>query len=199
MFCVGLTGGIASGKTTVSDSFLNLGIAIVDTDVIAREIVAPGTPCLEKIRAHFGEGIVDKHQALDRKQLREIIFSQPEEKAWLENLMHPVIREETRRQIQSAAGPYVILSSPLLIESPDIDLVDRVLVVDVPTKVQIQRTQARDNVSEAQIKKTIEAQLSREQRLARADDIIDNSGSQAETQQAVERLHQTYLTLSQTP
>ncbi len=197
MYCVGLTGGIASGKTTVSNIFSDLGVTIVDTDVIARLVVEPGSICLKKIVEHFGNKILDENNSLNRKALREIIFSNPLEKGWLEALMHPIIRQETRSQIESATGPYVILSSPLLIESPDLKLVDRVLVVDTTQESQMKRTLARDGVDEAQIKKTIATQIARDERLAHADDIIDNSGTIEETQKAVKQLHSTYIKLSQ--
>ncbi len=196
MFCVGLTGGIGSGKTTVSDAFNELGITIVDTDVIAREIVRPKSYCLDEIETRYGKKILDKDGALDRKKLRAIIFQDDSEKHWLESLMHPVIRQHTEQQIQSATSPYVILSSPLLIESPDVELVDRVLVVDVPESTQVSRTHLRDGVDKTQIQRTIEVQLTRQERLDRADDIIDNSLDKSHTLEQVKRLHKTYLALS---
>ncbi|MFL0804430.1 MAG: dephospho-CoA kinase [Agarilytica sp.] len=196
MRCIGLTGGISSGKTTVSDAFKALGITIVDTDVIARDIVKPGSHCLKEIEKRYGKTILDQDGTLDRKRLRDIIFQDDSEKRWLESLMHPVIRQQTEQQVQSATSPYVILSSPLLIESPDIHLVDRVLVVDVPEAAQVSRTLLRDGVDESQIQRTIAAQLSRQERLDRADDIIDNSHEKSHTLEQVKRLHETYLTLS---
>ncbi len=196
MFCVGLTGGIASGKTTVSNAFSELGIQIIDTDVIAREAVQPGSFCLAEISRRFGPSIMESNGSLARKKLRGIIFNRPEEKDWLEQLMHPLIAQQTRKQIASAPPPYCILSSPLLIESPDIEIVNRVLVVDVPEALQISRTLARDKVSETQVKNTINAQLSRNKRLTRADDIIDNSGSKEYVLEQVMSLHRTYLELT---
>ncbi len=196
MLCVGLTGGIGSGKTTVSDAFHALGITIVDTDIIARDIVKPGSYCLGEIAKHFGNNILDKNEALDRKQLREIIFRDNSEKLWLESLMHPVIRQKTEQQVQHSTSPYTILSSPLLIESPDIKLVDRVLVVDVPESIQVSRTHLRDGVDETQIQRTIAAQLTRDKRLARADDIIDNSDTKSHTLNQVKQLHTKYLALA---
>ncbi len=196
MFCVGLTGGIGSGKTTVSDAFKALGVRIVDTDAIARDIVKPGSYCLGEIIKHFGNDIIDKDGMLARKQLREIIFQDNTEKLWLESLMHPVIRQQTEQQIQNATSVYTILSSPLLIESPDIKLVDRVLVVDVPESTQVSRTHLRDGVNKSQIQRTIATQLMRNKRLARADDIIDNSGTKSDTLEQVKQLHTKYLALS---
>ncbi len=196
MRCIGLTGGIGSGKTTVSDAFKALGITIVDTDVIARDIVKPGAHCLKEIEKRYGKTILDQDETLDRKRLRDIIFQDDSERRWLESLMHPVIRQQTEQQVQSATSPYVILSSPLLIESPDIHLVDRVLVVDAPEAIQVSRTLLRDGVDESQIQRTIAAQLSRQKRLDSADDIIDNSHEKSHTLEQVKRLHETYLTLS---
>ncbi len=196
MFCIGLTGGIASGKTTISNAFADLGIQIIDTDVIAREVVQPGSFCLAEISRRFGPNILETDDSLARKKLREIIFNRPEEKGWLEQLMHPVIAQQTREKIASAPLPYCILSSPLLIESSDIEIVSRVLVVDVPEALQISRTLARDDVSETQVKNTITAQLSRNERLTRADDIIDNSGSKEHTLEQVTSFHRTYLELA---
>lgn len=196
MFCIGLTGGIASGKTTISNAFANLGIQIIDTDVIAREVVQPGSFCLAEIDKRFGSSILESNGSLARKKLREIIFNRPEEKVWLEQLMHPVIAQQTREQIASAPLPYCILSSPLLIESPDIEIVNRVLVVDVPEALQISRTLARDKVSETQVKNTINTQFNRNERLTRADDIIDNSGSKEHALEQVMSLHRTYLELA---
>lgn len=196
MFCIGLTGGIASGKTTISNAFADLGIHIIDTDVIAREVVQPGSFCLTEIDQRFGSNILESNGSLARKKLREIIFNRPEEKDWLEQLMHPVIAQQTREQIASAPLPYCILSSPLLIESPDIEIVNRILVVDVPEALQISRTLERDKVSETQVKNTINAQLSRNDRLTRADDIINNSGSKEHALEQVMSLHRTYLELA---
>ncbi|MFL0810600.1 MAG: dephospho-CoA kinase [Agarilytica sp.] len=197
MFCVGLTGGIGSGKTTVTDLFHDHGITIVDTDVIAREIVEPGSESLIKIATHFGPNILTKDGSLNRKALRDIIFSSPEEKLWLESLMHPIIREKARSDLKKATSPYVILSSPLLLESPDRDLANLKCIIDVTQEQQIERTAQRDGVNEAQIRKTIATQIPRGERLKAADDIIDNSGSVEETQKQVNQLHQKYLQLSE--
>lgn len=197
MFVVGLTGGIGSGKTTVSDQFQALGIEVVDTDVIARQVVEPGTPCLITITAHFGDGILTQEGRLNRAKLRAIIFSQADEKQWLQNLLHPVIRQETRKALQAASSAYALLSSPLLLESSDKDIVDRILVVDLNEEQQMLRTMLRDSNEREQIKKIMATQMLRQQRLAKADDIIDNSGSLDATRAQVARLHEKYLALAQ--
>ncbi len=196
MFCIGLTGGIGSGKTTVSNAFHELGITIVDTDVIAREVVAKDTPCLNALEAHFGTHILTANNELDRKKLRDIIFSNAEEKRWVEALLHPVIRQQTQRELAASQSTYTILSSPLLLESPDAALVDRVLVIDIPEEEQVKRTLSRDDVSEKQVKNTMTSQLSRAQRLAKADDILDNSGSIENTHKQVKALDSHYRKLA---
>lgn len=193
MFIVGLTGGIGSGKTTVSNLFKELGITVVDTDVIAREVVKPGSQCLYKIEQHFGSTILLDNGNLDRKKLRHIIFSQPEEKHWLESLLHPVIRRQTRLALENSSSPYAILSSPLLLESPDIELTSRIAVVDITPEQQVLRTTIRDETNSAQVEKIIATQLSREEKLAKANDIIDNSGTFENTKQQVLNLHRQYL------
>lgn len=206
MAIIGLTGGIGSGKTTVSDMFKAFGITIVDTDLIAREVVLPGTEGLKHIVAHFGEDILTKAQTdlehdtsaartLDRKKLRECVFKDPNERIWLESLLHPLIHTATESALEESSSAYTILSSPLLLETQDKHRVDRVVVVDVPLVVQLARAMTRDNADETQIKAIIAAQLPREQRLAKAHDIVDNSQSLNHTQQQVAELHQRYLTL----
>lgn len=196
MYCVGLAGGIGSGKTTASDIFHELGITIVDTDVIAREVVAKGSPSLAALAQHFGRQIFTENDELDRKKLREIIFSDASSKDWVEGLLHPVIREQTRHALAESQSPYTILSSPLLLESPDAALVDRVLVVDVSEDNQLRRTKTRDGVSHDQIQTTIAAQLPRAQRLAKADDILDNSGSLDQLRKQVQALDLRYRELA---
>ena len=198
VFCVGLTGGIGSGKTTVSNAFHELGITIIDTDVIAREVVAKGTPCLHELEAHFGASILTANNELDRKKLREIIFSDAEEKRWVEALLHPVIQQQTQQELAASQSTYSILSSPLLLESPDAARVDRILVVDIPEAEQVKRTKHRDGVSEQQIENTMTAQLPRAQRLAKADDILDNSGSIENTRKQVKALDSRYRELART-
>lgn len=196
MFIVGLTGGIGSGKTAVSRRFEALGITVVDADVVAREVVEPGTPALAQIRAHFGAEVLLPDGQLDRAALRRIVFSDPEAKRWLEALLHPLIGSETLRQLDSAPGPYVLLASPLLVESGQTSICSRVLVVDVPEAVQLQRTMQRDTNDVEQVRRIIASQATREQRLAAADDVIDNSGAEAALDAQVAALHQQYLELA---
>lgn len=199
MFVVGVTGGIGSGKTAVTDAFAALGIPVVDADLASRVVVEPGRPALAAIAAHFGAGILLPNGALDRAQLRHIIFSNPDAKRWLEQLLHPLISEEIRRQLASATGPYAILVSPLLIEGDQHRFCQRILVVDVPEAVQIQRTMARDNNDLEQVKRIIASQASRKQRLARADDVVENTGTLAQLQHHIAELHQRYFELARQP
>ncbi len=196
MFVVGLTGGIGSGKTAVSDRLQALGIDVVDADVVARQVVEPHSSALEQIRDHFGENILGADGLLDRALLRKIIFANPVEKAWLENLLHPLIAAELSRQLKNARSPYALLVSPLLIESGQAGLCDRILVVDVPESSQIDRTTVRDNNSSEQVKRIMASQLSRKQRLDSATDVIDNSGSLQQLDEAVTALHGKFLTLA---
>ena len=192
---VGLTGGIGSGKSTVARLFGDLGVHWVDADDVAREVVEPGTPALARIAEHFGEEILTSGGALDRAQLRGIVFQEPEERVWLESLLHPVIREELIRQLnpENYQLPYVLLVSPLLLETDQHELVDRILVIDVPTDVQIKRTMSRDTNSREQVERIIAAQMPREQRLARADAIIDNNRPLDEVERQVRELHERLL------
>ncbi len=198
MFILGLTGGIGSGKSTVAKAFRDLGIAVVDADIAAREVVAKGSPALKQIADHFGPHILQADGTLDRAKLRRIIFDNSEEKQWLESLLHPLIERHIRKQLTQATSPYVVFESPLLLETRQHELVDRVLVVDVPEKTQITRASARDNNSEEQIRAIMSTQLPRQERLSRADDIIDNSGSAADTAAQAQQLHLKYLEIAQT-
>ncbi|MCZ0926565.1 dephospho-CoA kinase [Halomonas janggokensis] len=192
---IGLTGGIGSGKSTVARTFGGRGIGWVDADDVAREVVAPGEPALDAIRQHFGPRVINQDGALDRAALREIIFEAPEQRRWLEQLTHPLIRERIIAQldnIQSGPSPYALLVSPLLFESGQAALVNRTLVIDIPTDMQLSRTLERDGVSEANVRAILDAQMSREERCARADDIIDNSRDMAHIQRQVARLDQYY-------
>ena len=189
---VGLTGGIASGKTTVSRLFARLGVAIIDTDVIARDVVAPGTPLLQRVDQELGPGLIGADGALQRRQLRERVFSDPDARRRLEALLHPAIRAEVARQSAAATGPYHILVIPLLVEGQGRIPVDRVLVVDCPEDLQIQRLQARDGSSPAQARAMLAAQASRPTRLAAADDVILNDGDPGRLEAAVAALHQKY-------
>ena len=196
MFVVGLTGGIGSGKSVVGKCFGALGINVVDADQASRKVVEPGSPALAAIARHFGEDILLEDGNMNRAAMRETIFKDPKEKDWLEKLLHPLINQWTRQQLELSTSPYAILESPLLLEMGQSTMVDRVLVVDVPEEIQIQRATARDSNSEEQIKSIIAAQISRDKRLARADDIIDNSGPQPELPHQVATLHQKYLELA---
>ncbi|MDC8456157.1 dephospho-CoA kinase [Marinobacter sp. DS40M6] len=195
MAVVGLTGGIGSGKSTVARLFGALGVHWVDADDVAREVVEPGTPALEKIAEHFGQEILLPDGSLDRAALRRIVFDAPEERAWLEGLLHPVIREELMRQLRpdNYSLPYVLLVSPLLLETDQHELVEKVVVVDVPVDVQIQRTMARDTNDREQVERIIAAQMPREQRLRKADDVVDNNLAIIDVERQVEQLHQTFL------
>ncbi|QYJ75769.1 dephospho-CoA kinase [Shewanella sp. FJAT-52076] len=195
-FILGLTGGIGSGKTTVANLFHEHGIGLVDADVIAREVVEPGSAGLKAIEEHFGSGILKADGSLDRAKLREQIFTEESERMWLNNLLHPMIRQTMLLSAINADSDYVILVVPLLFENGLDSLVDRTLVVDISPDLQIQRTAERDNVSEAQIANIIASQISREERLQKADDIIDNRGEIADLREQVNRLHQFYLTLA---
>ena len=197
-FVVGLTGGIGSGKSAATDTFAALGVPVIDADIVARQVVEPGTAALQKITEHFGEGVLNVDGALDRAALREKVFADPAQKAWLNALLHPTIRQQMLREINAVAYPYCILSVPLLLENNLTTMTDRVLVIDIPESLQISRACARDKQSnEATIKRIMEAQASRETRLSAADDIIDNSGSLASLKEQVETLHARYLTIAQ--
>lgn len=192
---IGLTGGIGSGKSTVARAFETLGAAWVDADDVAREIVLPGEPALLAIQHRFGDQVMHQDGTLNRAALREIIFKDPEQRQWLESVTHPRIRERLLQhlaQLKDQGAPYVLLVSPLLFESNQHALVQRTLVVDVPQALQLSRTQQRDGVSESQVRAILAAQLSREQRLAKADDVIDNSGDHASLMAQVARLDEYY-------
>ena len=195
MAVVGLTGGIGSGKSTVARLFGALGVHWVDADDVAREVVEPGTPALEKVAEHFGQEILLPDGGLDRAALRRIVFDAPEERTWLEGLLHPVIREELMRQLRpdNYSLPYMLLVSPLLLETDQHELVDKIVVVDVPVEVQIQRTMARDTNDREQVERIIAAQMPREQRIRKADDVVDNNLATIDVERQVEQLHQTFL------
>ncbi len=195
-FVVALTGGIGSGKTAVSERFEALGICVVDADLAARIVVAPDQPALAKIAKRHGQGVLTSDGALDRKRLREIVFADARERLWLEALLHPLIGEQLGRQLSEAASRYAMLVSPLLKETGQVNLVDRVLVVDVPKRAQIERTLARDGGSEATIRSIIETQMSRSERLAMADDVIDNTAGFEHLDAEVKRLDSLYSNLA---
>ncbi|MGL6553151.1 dephospho-CoA kinase [Aeromonas jandaei] len=194
MYVVAITGGIGSGKTTIANQFAELGIDVVDADVIAREVVEPGTPALEAIADHFGPDVITPDGQLDRRRLRERVFSDPSAKAWLNALLHPLIRSEMQRQCAAARSPYSLLVVPLLVENKLTGLANRVLVVDVDEATQIERTCRRDGVTSEQAKAIIAAQASRSERLAAADDVIENgNGSEMAIKARILTLHETYL------
>ncbi|MCK7546966.1 dephospho-CoA kinase [Marinobacter koreensis] len=195
MVVVGLTGGIGSGKSTVARLFGSLGVHWVDADDVAREVVEPGTPALASIAEHFGTGILLPEGSLDRAGLRQIVFNDPSERAWLESLLHPIIRDELIRQLRPADYelPYTLLVSPLLLETDQHNLVNRIVVVDVPVSVQIERTMARDANARDQVERIVAAQISREKRLERADDVIDNDRPMNEVERQVLDLHNRFL------
>ena len=194
MYVVAITGGIGSGKTTVANQFAALGIEVVDADLIAREVVEPGTPALAAIASHFGPGILDEQGRLDRRALRERIFSDPAAKSWLNSLLHPIIRSEMLRQCAATNSPYCLLVVPLLVENRLTGLADRVVVIDVDEATQIERTCRRDGVSLEQAQAILASQASRSERLAMADDVLDNQSGTTETIRArILALHETYL------
>ncbi len=195
-FRVGLTGGIASGKSTVDDLFAALGVTIIDTDVIAREVVAPGSPLLAKIAEHFGSDMIAADGGLDRRALRQRVFADPAERQWLEQLTHPEIRRLTDERSVSAPGTYSIVAIPLLVETGGKDRFDRVLVVDCEPELQLKRLQARDGSTRAQAEAALAAQVSRAARLAVADDVIHNDGDIARLRDQVEKLHRAYVAAS---
>lgn len=193
---IGLTGGIGSGKSTVAGLFRNLGIAVIDADQCSRLVVEPGRPALQEIAQHFGNNILLADGNLDRKQLRNIIFTNPAEKTWLETLLHPLILDEIRMQLANATSAYAILESPLLVETGQGSLCHRILVVDVTEQQQVERTMQRDNNSRELVSAIMQAQATRAQRLNSAHDVIDNTGQAQYLQQQVERLHRNYLDLA---
>lgn len=192
---IGLTGGIGSGKTAVSDSFEALGIDVVDADIASRVVVQKGKPCLLKIAQHFGEDILTKEAELDRAKLREIIFKSEEEKNWLESLLHPAIANQIQDELNASKSPYTILVSPLLLETNQKDFCSKVLAVDVPVETQVERTLKRDGVSKEQVQAIINSQISRNDRLNLADEVIVNDGTLEDLEIAVKILHEKFLSL----
>ncbi|MBS3805552.1 MAG: dephospho-CoA kinase [Oleiphilaceae bacterium] len=194
---IGLTGGIGSGKSTVARMFGELGVHWVDADVVAREVVASGSSALAAIAGHFGEGVMTAGGELDRAALRAIIFEDAGERAWLEGLLHPIIREELVRQLRPPGYhlPYALLVSPLLLETDQHTVTKRVVVVDVPVEVQVERTVARDDNTKEQVERIIAAQMPREERLSRADDVIRNDGATDDVRRQVTSLHEKYMTM----
>ena len=192
-FVVGVTGGIGSGKSAVTECFESRGITVVDADLAARVVVEPGKPALEAIAGHFGEQLIRADGSLDRAELRRLVFADEVERHWLEQLTHPLIGREIMAQLEASTSPYTILSSPLLLETSQRDLTDCILVVDVPESVQLERTMQRDDNDEAQVRRIMAAQLPRSERLQGADIVLDNSRSLAALDELVEELHKEFL------
>ncbi len=196
LWILGLAGGIGSGKTAATDHFQRLGITVVDADVAARTVVEPGQPALAAIAARFGDDVIDAEGRLRRPVLREIVFSDPEQRRALEAITHPAIRDELTRQLAAASSPYAILASPLLWESGQVGLVSRTLLIDAPEALQMERASTRDGVSREQIAAIMKAQWSRQQRLDHAHDVLVNDGSLEQLQAGVEELHARYLDMA---
>ncbi|WP_166254019.1 dephospho-CoA kinase [Marinobacter salicampi] len=194
---VGLTGGIGSGKSTVARLFGEVGVHWVDADDVAREVVAPGMPALAQIAGHFGDELISPDGSLDRAALRTLVFNDPAQRQWLESLLHPIIREELVRQLrpEGYSLPYVLLVSPLLLETDQHTMTQRVIVIDVPVEVQIERTMSRDENPRDQVERIIASQLPREERLARADEVVHNDRPRTEVAEEVQALHQRLVAL----
>lgn len=192
-YTVGLTGGIGCGKSTVTALFAKLGVQHVDADIVAREVVMPGTACFNAICDQFGSSVLTDSGVLDRAALRQRVFTNNSDKLWLEQLLHPAIRTELLLQLAALSSPYVLLVAPLLLENALDKYVNRVLLIDLPEAMQLQRAMARDNANQQQIQAIMAAQMTREARLQRADDIINNDSTVAALQAQVNRLHRFYL------
>jgi dephospho-CoA kinase len=197
MLVIGLTGGIGSGKTAASDYLASKGICVVDADLAARVVVEPGQPALAAIRQRFGDGVIQADGALDRRALREIVFADSSARKDLEAITHPAIGAEIVRQLSASTSPYTLLGSPLLLESSQHKLANRILLIDVPEEVQLRRTASRDKVAEAQVRAIIAAQMSREEKRRRADDIVMNDADLASLHQQLDALHETYLKMAE--
>ncbi|MFZ5492844.1 MAG: dephospho-CoA kinase [Pseudomonadota bacterium] len=197
MLVVGLTGGIASGKSTAAAFFRQLCVPVVDADQVARDVVAPGSPGLAAVGAAFGPGVLQVDGTLDRRRLREIVFADAAERRRLEAILHPLIRDEIRARLAQIRAPYCVLDAPLLIESPPLRaLVQRILVIDVPVALQIARLMRRDGMTAAQCEAMLAAQASRERRLEGADDVVDNASDMKALQRQLESMHARYLRLA---
>ena len=196
MYIVGLTGGIGSGKTTIASFFLKNNVTVINADQLARKVVEPGTFALSEIEKQFGDEILTESNGLNRSLLREIIFKDDDKRVWLENLLHPLIEDEINRSVELALSQYAILESPLLLETSQHKLVNRILVIDVSPEIQLKRTLLRDGGSEATVKAIMASQLTRRERLKLADDIISNEQDLQSVQTELEVLHQNYLNLA---
>jgi dephospho-CoA kinase len=193
---IGLTGGIASGKSAVAQRFSELGVPVIDADEASRAVVAPGTPGLAKVIERYGSGVVAANGELNRRALRDLIFSDPSSRQDLERILHPLIRAHMEQRAEAALGPYVVMAIPLLVEGDSRNRVDRILVVDVDEAVQLQRLMARDGSSLEQARAILAAQATRSARLAAADDVLLNTATVMELRQGVDRLHEQYLRLA---
>tara|TARA_B100001179_G_C18579846_1_gene399356 strand:+ start:576 stop:1172 length:597 start_codon:yes stop_codon:yes gene_type:complete len=196
MFIVGLTGGIGSGKSAATEKFLSLDINIVDADIASRTVVKKGRSALAQIEEHFGKDILTNEGTLDRSKLRKIILSDLKEKRWLESLLHPKIGEQINKELAESSSPYTVFVAPLLLETNSHLKCSRILVVDVPMEIQIERTILRDKVSEDHVKRIIAAQMNREERLKKADDVLLNSGTIQELEDKLVKFHKKYLKMS---
>jgi len=196
MLIVGLTGGIGSGKTLVSDYFKSLDIVVVDADVVSRQVVEPGTEALGKIAEKFDKDILNSDGTLNRRVLRNIIFNNPNEKQWLENLLHPLIGLETARQLQNSQSAYTVFVSPLLIEIGQYKMTNRILVVDAPENLQVSRTVERDDTQAENVQAIMDTQATRQRRLEMADDVILNDSDINSLHKKIDDLHNLYLKLS---
>ena len=192
-YVVGLTGGIGSGKSAAAQIFRTCGVEVIDADSLAREVVEPGQPALSDIAAYFGSELLTAEGHLDRAALRKIVFSNPEQKSWLENLLHPLIAELLQRRLNATKSPYAILESPLLLETEQYKLVDRVIVIDVNEEIQIARSVRRDGSDEAVIRSIIASQIDRSKRIQHADDLVSNEEGLEQLREKVEALHSKYL------
>ncbi len=198
MLTIGLTGGIGSGKSTVTSAFEELGVPVIDADIVARQVVEPGQPALDEIVQHFGRAILTPEGGLDRQRLRKIIFTTPRQREALEQILHPRILAEMKRQARQLTTPYCIFAIPLLLEAGQHKEVDRILVVDAADELRRQRIRVRDRLSDSEIDAVLQAQLGREERLAAADEVISNNADLDTLRKEVEKLHQRYLVMAQT-
>lgn len=196
MLIIGLTGGIGSGKSTVAERFARLGVPVIDADAIARELVAPGMPALHQIGAEFGPEVLTAAGQLDRARLRRLVFADAQRRKRLEAILHPLIRREMQRRIEALDAPYCVLAIPLLLETGQADLVQRILVIDTPEALRRRRVRARDTLSNAEITAIMDAQLPANERRGAADDIIVNDADLAGLEEQVEKLHRRYLELA---
>ncbi|MBF8680622.1 dephospho-CoA kinase [Pseudomonas fulva] len=192
---LGLTGGIGSGKSAAAERFVELGVHLVDADQAARWVVEPGRPALASIVEHFGPAVLQADGQLDRAALRQLIFTNPAQRKWLEQLLHPLIGQEIFSYLAKGQSPYAVYVSPLLIESGQYKKTQRVLVIDAPQTLQVARTLARDHTSAEQVQAIVQAQLPREERLRHADDVVINDGDLGHLHAQIDRLHHFYLTL----